>query len=136
MSNIINEMCAGNNGFEETLEALLLQADETIFKEIKGNLSHLDCLDKYDFSEFLNYGRSLFNILNAIEEKYDEEFKKEYGIYMFEDLDMDTIMLYFTSRYNVWFQEYTDWVVRREDGANSKTRKRNLLAVSPTRQNH
>lgn len=73
------------------------------------------CLDKYDFGEFLTNGRSLWNIRDAIEEKYDKEFREKYGIYVFDCLDGEDTCQYFASRYNIWFQEYTDWVVRHED---------------------
>ena len=82
------------------------------------------CLDKYDFSEFLTDGRSLWNIRDAIEEKYDKEFLEKYGIYVFDNLDGDDTCQYFASRYNVWFQEYTDWVVRHDNGTYEKTRRR------------
>jgi len=85
---------------------------------------NIELLDKYDFSEFLTEGRSLWNIRDAIEEKYDKEFFAKYQMYVFDCLDGDDTCMYFASRYNVWFQEYTDWVVRHEDGTNSKTRKR------------
>ena len=74
------------------------------------------CLDQYDFSEFLTDGRSLWNIRDAIEEKYD--------IYVFDNLDGEDTCQYFASRYNVWFQEYTDWVVRHENGTDEKTARR------------
>ena len=84
---------------------------------------NIECLDKYDFSEFLTDGRSLWNIRDAIEEKYDKEFREKYGIYVFDNLDGEDTCQYFASRDNVWFQEYVDWVVKKEDGVNSKTRK-------------
>ena len=82
------------------------------------------CLDKYNFSEFLTDGRSLWNIRDAIEEKYDKEFREKYGIYVFDNLDGEDTCQYFASRYNVWFQEYVDWVVRHNNGTNEKTRRR------------
>ena len=85
---------------------------------------NVECLDKYDFSEFLTDGRSLWNVREAIEEKYDKEFLEKYGIYVFDDLDGDDTCQYFASRYNVWFQEYIDWVVRHDNGTNEKTRRR------------
>ena len=85
---------------------------------------NIEILDQYDFSEFLNEGRSLWNIRDAIEEKYDKEVKSIYGIYIFDYLNGEDTTNYFTSRYNVWFQSYEDWVVRREYGAYSKTRRR------------
>jgi len=85
---------------------------------------NIECLDNYDFSEFLTDGRSLWNIREAIEQKYDKDFWKKYGIYLFDNLDGDDICQYFASRYNVWFQEYVDWVVRHDNGAHEKTERR------------
>jgi hypothetical protein len=85
---------------------------------------NIDCLDQYDFSEFLTEGKSLWAIRNAIEEKYDKEFKEKYQIYVFDSLDGDDTCQYFASRYNIWFQEYTDWVVRRDNGVNAKIERR------------
>lgn len=90
-------------------------------KDFKYNV---ELLDKYDFSEFLNDGRNLWNLREAIEEKYDKEFWETYGTYVFDNLDGEDTCMYFASRYNVWFQEYTDWVVRYENGTNGKARKR------------
>ena len=81
-------------------------------------------LDQYDFSEFLTDGRSLWNLRDAIEEKYDKEFWDKYKMYVFDNLDGDDICQYFTSRYNVWFKEYQDWVVRHDHGTYEKTRRR------------
>ena len=89
-----------------------------------GLAKNIEQLDQYDFSEFLTDGRSLSNIVDAIEDKYDLIFKEKYGHYTFHWLDMHDINNYLTSRYDVWFQEYTDWVVRKENGAHSKARKR------------
>ena len=84
----------------------------------------VELLDKYDFSEFLSDGRSLNNLLTAIEEKYEKEFWDKYQSYMFDALAIDDIYEYFISRYNIWFQEYTDWVVRHDNGTYEKTRRR------------
>lgn len=84
----------------------------------------IECLDNYDVSEFLSEGRCIRSIIDAIEEKYDKEFKEKYGIYMFDILDGEDICQYLASRYNVRFQEYRDWVVRHEDGVNEKARRR------------
>lgn len=84
----------------------------------------IEILDKYDFSEFLTDGRSLWDLRDAIEDKYDKEAFDKYGIYLFDDMDGFDTTMYFASRYNVWFQEYTDWVVRHDNGAYEKTRKR------------
>lgn len=81
-------------------------------------------LDQYDFSEFLTDGRSLWNLRDAIEEKYDKEFWDKYQMYVFDNLDGEDTCQYFASRYNVWFQEYTDWVVRHDNGTYEKTRRR------------
>ena len=81
-------------------------------------------LDQYDFSEFLTDGRSLWNLRDAIEEKYDKEFWDKYQMYVFDSLDGEDTCQYFASRYNVWFQEYTDWVVRHDNGTHEKTRRR------------
>lgn len=90
----------------------------------KDTAKNIELLDKYDFSEFLGEGRSLYNLCDAIEEKYDKEFKKLYDMYVFENLDTESIIAYFRSRYNIWFQEYTDWVVRHNDGPYSKVGRR------------
>ncbi len=37
---------------------------------------------------------------------------------MFDNLEMDIIKEYFEDRYNIKFQEYIDWVVRKENGIN------------------
>ena len=89
-----------------------------------GFKKNIELLDQYNFSEFLSEGRSLVNLVDVIEEKYDKEFWSKYQYYVFNDLALDDIEQYFTSRYNVWFQEYTDWVVRKEDGANSEVGRR------------
>ena len=81
-------------------------------------------LDQYDFSEFLTDGRSLWDLRDAIEDKYDKEVYDKYGIYLFDDMDGFDTTMYLASRYNVWFQEYTDWVVRHDNGAYEKTRRR------------
>ena len=84
---------------------------------------NIECLDKYDFSEFLDEGGSLWKIRDIIEKKYTEEFRSKYGIYVFNCLDGEETADYFTSRYNIWFQSYEDWMVRREYGTYSETRK-------------
>ena len=85
---------------------------------------NIECLDKYDFSEFLTDGRSLWDLRDAIEDKYDKEFVEKFGIYVFDNIDCETLSMYFNTRYNVWFQEYRDWVVRHDNGAYEKTRRR------------
>ena len=85
---------------------------------------HIECLDKYDFSKFLNEGESLWEIKDAIEKKYTEEFQSKYEIDVFDCLNGEEIVDYFTSRYNIWFQSYEDWVVRREYGTYAKVAKR------------
>ena len=89
--------------------------------EFKKNI---EILDKYDFSEFLGDGRSLWNLKDAIEDKYDKEFWDNHGMYVFDCLDEWDMQEYFKSRYNVFFQEYTDWVVRHDNGTYEKTRRR------------
>ena len=98
-----------------------LELMSNAFPKFKRNV---ELLDKYDFSEFLIDGVNLHVVEDAIEEKYDDIFWKEYGIYVFDELSDYDIQNYFCSRYNVWFQEYRDWVVRHDRGANDKTRKR------------
>ena len=98
-----------------------LEATIKFNKDLKRNI---EILDEFDFSEFLTNGRSLLNIYDAIEEKYDEYCRAQYGMYLFECLGGEDLCNYFASRYNVWFQEYVDWVVRNEDGAHEKARRR------------
>ena len=85
---------------------------------------NIKCLDLYDFSDFLTEGKSLEKVIEEIETQYDNECKTVYGIYLFDSLTRDEIVQYFRSRYNIWFQPYTDWVVRKEDGPYEKTRRR------------
>ena len=66
----------------------------------------------------------MWAIREAIEEEYDQFFWAQYGMYVFDCLSGDDTCDYFASRYNVWFQEYVDWVVRNEDGAHEKTKRR------------
>ena len=70
---------------------------------------NIKCLDKYDFSKFLSQGRDLWSLRDAIEKKYDNEFRVMYKIYPFEYLSSDDIMDYFTSRYTVIFEPYTSY---------------------------
>lgn len=84
----------------------------------------VELLDQYDFSEFITDGRSLWNLRDVIEQKYDKHFWEKYGVYVFEDMSGEDTCNYFASRYNVWFQEYMDWVVRHDHGTNEKTRRR------------
>ena len=85
---------------------------------------NIECLDKHDFSNFITEGRSLVNLVETIENEYDRRFKDIYGIYMFDNLEIDDIADYFSSRYTIQFQPYIDWVVRKEDGPYSETRRR------------
>jgi len=78
----------------------------------------IEILDKFDFSNFLGEGRSLSNLLTAIEEEYGQVFCNIYNLFVFDELDIEDIQNYFISRYNVWFQEYSDWVVRHNNAAN------------------
>ena len=73
---------------------------------------NIKCLDKYDFSQYLYNGRDFWNIRDAIEKKYDTEFRVMYQIYPFEYLTAEDILQYFKSRYNIQFQEYISWVCR------------------------
>ena len=85
---------------------------------------NIDILDSYDFSEFLIDGINLWSLREAIEEKYDKEFWDKYHMYAFDNLSGEDTCQYFASRYNVWFQEYTDWVVRHDNGTHEKTTRR------------
>lgn len=85
---------------------------------------NIECLDTYDFSDFLTEGKSLEKVIEEIEAQYDNECKAAYSIYLFDSLTRDEIVEYFHSRYNIWFQPYTDWVVRKEDGSYKKARRR------------
>lgn len=103
-------------------EATEYLEEQYIFDEdLKKNI---ELLDKYDFSEFITDGRSLWNLRDAIEDAYDEEFWNKYQMYVFDHLDGYDTAMYFQSRYNVWFQEYKDWVVRHDNGTYEKTRRR------------
>ena len=102
-------------------------ATERIERICKNNLTitqAINRLDALDLSEFLSEGRSLINIIDAIEEKYDNLFWKTYGYYVFDPLTVEEINDYLTSRYNIWFKPYTDWVVRHDDGTYAKTERR------------
>ena len=112
------------DSFDDLLKNVQTCLEEHIIEETKNVLYNFNCLDNYDFSDFLTEGRSLLNIVENIEIKYDREFKERFGIYMFDNLEMDIIKEYFEDRYNVKFQEYIDWVVRKENGINSKARRR------------
>ena len=89
--------------------------------EFKKNI---ELLDSHDLSEFLTEGRSLWNLRDAIEERYDKEFWDEHQMYVFDCLDEWDTQEYFKSRYNVFFEEYMDWVVRHDNGTYEKTRRR------------
>lgn len=102
-------------------------ATEWINKECdrdKAFRYNVKILDTYDFSEFLTYGRDFSNMLDSIEEKYDKDCFEKYEIYLFDNMTIDDAQMYFMSRYNVWFQEYSALVVRYEDGPNGKARRR------------
>lgn len=85
---------------------------------------NIKCLDKHDFSNFITEGRSLINLVETLEHEYDKLFKEIYGIYLFDELDMDDLVDYFSSRYAINFQPYIDWVVRKENDPYEKTRRR------------
>lgn len=92
--------------------------------EDKAFKYNIETLDKYDFTEFLTYGRDFSNMIDAIEEKYDKDCFEKYGIYLFDNLTVDEVQDYFMTRYTIWFREYSAWVVRYEDGPNGKARRR------------
>lgn len=102
------------NNLDELLVKIQNKMEERINENVQKIKYNLTCLDEYDFSNYFSEGRSLLNILENIEEDYDKEFKKKFGFYMFDDLDIDLIKEYFKSRYNINFQEYIDWVVRKK----------------------
>ena len=77
--------------------------------DIKHNI---ELLNTINFKEFFYNGLSLQTIKDRVEEKYDKIFFEKYGMYVFDYLDSYDIMAYFEKRYNVAFQEYTDWVLR------------------------
>ena len=124
MDKIIINFLQGKISFQDACILLTKNLEQKTYEECQLILKTFQLLDEYDFSEFLTYGRSLSHLIEAIEDKYDRDFFYKNRTYMFDNLTMDMIKLYFHMRYNVWFQEYTDWVVRKEDGVNSKTRKR------------
>lgn len=97
---------------------------EFMCNKFPGFKKNIELLDQYDFSEFLVDGMNLHAVEDAIEQKYDKHFWEKYGIYVFDELGDYDIQNYFCTRYNVWFQEYIDWVVRHDRGANEKTRRR------------
>ena len=74
---------------------------------------NIECLDKFDFSRFFKQGMSLQTIRDNIEEEYDGEFYATFKIYVFDYLDYYDMVSYFSERYDIYFQEYTDWVVRK-----------------------
>ena len=126
MWKILELFVKGEISFEEASQRIEDLAFEEVRTEAKDILQNLKYLDEYDFSEYLNDGRDFWNILDAIEAKYDKEFYQKYNMYMFDNLDTDYIRFYFTNRYNIHFQEYMSWVVRHEDNPCSKARKRIL----------
>lgn len=124
MERIIMNFLQGRISFQDASVLLAKNLRKRTYEECQLILKTFQCLDEYDFSEFLTYGRSLSHLIESIENKYDREFFNKNKMYMFDNLTIDMIKIYFNMRYNIWFQEYTDWVVRKEDGVNSKTRKR------------
>lgn len=99
---------------DELLVKIQKTIEDCFYEDIQKIKYNLTCLDEYDFSDYFSEGRSLLNILENIEEDYDKEFKEKFGFYMFDDLDIDLIKEYFKNRYNIEFQEYVDWVVRKK----------------------
>lgn len=124
MWKIIELFVKGEISFEEALERANNLTFEEVRVEANDMLLNIKYLDEYDFSEFLGDGRSFWNFINAIEEKYDKEFYQKHNMYMFDNLDDEDIRFYFSTRYTIRFQEYIDWVVRHEDGPYSKARRR------------
>lgn len=101
----------------------MFREESFLSKEAQYNI---ECLDKYDFSEFLFEGKSIQRIIQEIEERYDKEFVQKFGIYVFDHpqiTDPKLITAYFSDRYNVWFMEYTDWVVKMQPTKIYKKRK-------------
>lgn len=96
---------------------MLLSATDKIKQKCLENDSfkyNIELLDLYDLNEFLTEGRSLWNIWDAIENKYDLEFWNKYQTYALETLSGEDLCDYLASRYNIRFQPYTDWVVRKK----------------------
>ena len=106
-----------------SIEACAIECIKNTCKIDKGFAKNVELLDQYDFSKIITNGRSLQNIRDTLEELYEKEFYKNNGIYMFDYLSNEELCWYLTSRYNVWFQEYTDWVVRHND-SHEETRRR------------
>ena len=73
---------------------------------------NIELLDKQDFSRYINEGLSLWTLRDNIEKDWDKFYYETYGMYVFDELSAEDTCHYFASRYNVWFQEYTDWVCR------------------------
>ena len=105
----------------------MLEEDCKYDEALKYNV---EVLDKYDFSEFLTEDRSLYNLCDELEELYDKDCKEKYHIYLFDDIGNDDLIAYFASRYNIWFQEYTDWVIKHDEGKYVTTRKREQYATN------
>ena len=121
----VYDFITGKITFEEANKQLIETKEQNVvYESCKETIYNIHCLDEYDFSEFLSDGRSLYNIIDAIEEKYEKQFREKNGIYIFDNLSIDEIQEYLISRYNIHFQEYSDWVVRHDDGAYTKARKR------------
>ena len=76
---------------------------------------NIEALDKYDFGSYLTHGRSLSNVQAAIEKIYDNEFYDKFGFFTFDNLTEDEMIMYFTSRYNIHFNEFIDFVIRHDD---------------------
>lgn len=76
-------------------------------------------LDQYDFSKYFAYECSdLEDIKFGITEDFPELIK------VFKTINNTDLTDYFTSRYDIWFQEVREWVVRKENGAYAKVAKR------------
>ena len=93
-------------------------------KENKDFKKNIDVLDSINFSSYLQDGLNLQILRDRIEQDYDKIIRESYGFYALDWLDTYDIQYYFVSRYNVWFQPYMDWVVRKENGINGEVARR------------
>ena len=76
---------------------------------------NIEALDTYDFCPYLTHGLSLSNLQANIELSLDTSFYNKFGFFTFQYLSEDEIMIYFTSRYNIHFDEFIDYVLRHID---------------------
>lgn len=89
---------------------------EIYCKQDERRRKNIEALDKYDFGSYLTHGRSLSNMQATIEKIYDSEFYDKFGFFTFDNLTEDEVIMYFTSRYNIHFDEFIDYVIRHDDG--------------------